>query len=201
VKARRPKPAGGAGQGGDGRGRRSGAAAVAAAIAVIATGAGAQYVQAHGGAKAAAFQCDPGLWEHVYNPERFDGSNRTCTLAIGTVEEAKRDPTGDRDYHIRLRLDPGQDWMLLPSNGEHQDGDLVLEVICAWEGKPEHTASAEKCKGYTNHVTIPAVGDHVAAVGESVVDKAHYHTCENISPRAQHCWAELHPVTSITRIS
>ena len=179
---------------------RAGAGGMAALIAVLATGAGAQYVQEHGGAKAPAFQCDKAIWDHLYNKERFDGSNRTCTLAVGTVERSEKDPTGDRDYHIRLRLDPGQDWMLLPSNYAHQDGDLVLEVICAHPGKPEHEPSRISCQGYQSHVWIPEVGDRIAAVGEYVVDKAHYNTCEGISPKAQHCWGELHPVTSITRI-
>jgi hypothetical protein len=183
-----------------GGGAKAGAGGMAALIAVLATGAGAQYVHAHGGAKAPAFQCDASLWDHLYNPERFDGSNRTCTLAVGTVERSEKDPTGDRDYHIRLRLDPGQEWMLTPSNYEHQDGDLVLEVICAHPGKDAHEPSRLSCQGYTSHVWIPERGDRIAAVGAYVVDKAHYNTCEGISPKAQHCWGELHPVTSIRRI-
>ena len=182
------------------RGSRGAAGGMAALIAVLATGAGAQYVEEHGGAKAPQFQCDKSIWNHLYHPERFDGSNRTCVLAVGTVEKSVKDGTGDRDYHIRLRLDPGQEWMLTPYNHRHQDGTLVLEVICAHDGKPTHTASAEACRGYASKVWIPRAGDRVAAVGEYVVDKAHYRSCQGISPNAQHCWGELHPVTSITRI-
>jgi hypothetical protein len=177
---------------------------MAALIAVLATGAGTQYVQAHGGARAPAFQCDPALWDpghpgHVYSPDRFQDSNRTCTLAVGTITLVKKDD--DMDYHLRLHLDGhGQDWMLAQSNRDHQGGDLVLEIVCAHEANRMTTdIHRDACAGYQNRVYVPKVGEHVAAVGTFVTDFAHYTGCP-VSRAAQHCWNELHPVTSITRI-
>lgn len=180
------------------RGSKASSGAMAALIAVVATGAGAHYVQAHGGSKAPAFQCDDALWDHTYSHERFRDSNRTCTLAIGTITLVQQDP--DMDDHIRLHLDPGQDWMLAQSNLDHQGGDLVLEVVCAHPANDKTTdIQKQACQGYTNKVTIPKVGDHVVAVGTFVTDMAHYNACP-VSRAAQHCWNELHPVTSITKV-
>ena len=180
------------------RGATAGSGALAALVAVVATGAGAHYVQTHGGAKAAAFQCDASLWDHTYSHERFRDSNRTCVLAIGTISLVQQDD--DMDDHIRLHLDSGQNWMLAQSNLDHQGGDLVLEVVCAHPANARTTAiQLQACQGYTNKVTIPRVGDHVVAVGTFATDMAHYNACP-VARTAQHCWNELHPVTSITKI-
>lgn len=182
-----------------GRGSRGAAGGMALLVAIVATGAGAQYVSEHGGAKAPAFQCDLSIREHVYNIERFDGSNRTCVLAVGTIALVKKDP--DLDYHIQLDLDEGQEWMVNPFNGRHQGGNLVAEPICAHAGlSGTQDRHRQACAGYTSKVHIPKVGDRVAVVGEFVVDKAHYRDCATVAPTAQHCWSELHPVTSITPI-
>ena len=175
---------------------RAGSGTLAALIAVVATGAGAHYAGQHGGTRAAAFQCDPSLWDHhLYSPERFRDSNRTCVLAVGTIELVQQDP--DMDDHIRMRLDPGQGWMVNQANLDHQGGDLVLEVVCAHAAVPATTdLQKQACAGYANRVRIPKVGEHVAAVGTFVTDMAHYNACP-VARTAQHCWNELHPVTSI----
>ena len=163
---------------------RHAAAAVAAAIAIVATGAGAQYVNSHGGKYA--FTCDSSLNKYVYKPERLIG-NHTCVLAIGIVEEVRTEDDGD--WHIQMHLDSGQDWMLAPGNRERQDGNLVLEVICAKFPIKQESAKIP-CQGFNDKILRPHKGDHIAAVGTYVFD------AEN----SQHSWAELHPVTSITQV-
>src|ERR1041385_7464889 len=88
---------------------RAGAGGMAALLALPPTGAGAQYVQEHGGAKAPAFQCDKAIWDHLYNKERFDGSNRTCTLAVCTCTLDGADGRPRLPHPAAARPRPGLD--------------------------------------------------------------------------------------------
>lgn len=89
----------------------------------------------------------------------------------------------DGDWHIQLRLDPGQEGLLNAKNISDQAGSLVLEIVCANTVTQADAVSA--CASYQNTVPVPQVGARILAVGAHVLDTAHG-------------WNEIHPVWSIT---
>lgn len=123
--------------------------------------------------------CDPALWDHVYHKDRLQVVY-DCYTVTGTIEKIRKEKDGDD--HILLHLDAGQESLLNEKNITEQHGDLVLEPIYV---HPPKQADAIACyDGYTNHVMIPSVGDHVSVMGSYVKD-------------TEHGWMEIHPVTSI----
>ena len=95
------------------------------------------------------------------------------------------DQNEDGDAHMLLKLDPGSEDLLLKKNKTKKQGDLVIEVVCAnavTEKKAEDT-----CRGYTNKINIPSVGDHVRVTGSYVND-------------SHNDWAEIHPVSKIEKL-
>ena len=106
-----------------------------------------------------------------------------CKTVTGTVMAVKREKDGD--YHIRVKLDSGQENLLNEKNIQVQHGCLVLEIICGCEVTQKD--AIEPCQGYVNNVRVPEKGEHVQVTGSYVYD-------------AEHGWMEIHPVTKIVLI-
>jgi hypothetical protein len=124
-------------------------------------------------------KCDPSLWDHVYDPSRLKVIDQ-CKVVTGIIDEL--DENSDGDTHMLLRLDPGFDDLLLKKNKTKKNGDLVVEVVC---GHPVSDKKAvDACKGYSNKVAIPKVGDRVRVTGSYVND-------------SHNDWAEIHPASRI----
>lgn len=139
--------------------------------------------------------CDPSLWNHVYHPNRLIVKQQ-CIAVTGIIVDATatqkvKEPDGvrhekDGDTHGWLKLDPEFQSLLNAGNLNDEGGNLVFEIVCRFPVTQKDAQAA--CQGYTDHVTLPAVGSHVRIVGTYVQDTFH----------AQ--WNEIHPVTSITVI-
>ena len=129
-------------------------------------------------------KCDKSLWNHVYHPERLQIID-TCKSVLGTIESKKSEADGD--FHIRLKLDPQFSNLINSANVNGQRGDLVVEPICQ-HTITESISAAVACSNFHQNINIPEVGSHVNVTGSYVLDKEH------------NGWAEIHPVTSITKI-
>src|SRR4051795_3484316 len=97
----------------------------------------------------------------VYHPERLKVKSR-CRIAVGVVEKVKPE-LYDGDFHIGLRLDPGQEKLLADGN-ERVGGTLIVEIV-PWD---------------RGRVLVPREGARVEVVGPWVDDTAHG-------------WNEIHP--------
>jgi len=121
---------------------------------------------------------------HVYSPDRLE-LLAACVDVTGTIEQESSQPDGD--YHVRLRLDPGQTCSGQPCldgrNLSELGGDLLLEPVC--ENPVTRKDAVAACLGYHNPLVLPPVGSHVTAVGPFVHD-------------IDHGWNEIHPLESIT---
>jgi hypothetical protein len=125
--------------------------------------------------------CNDQLWKYVYDHERLQVLDK-CKTVTGVIDESNADPDGDQ--HMLLKLDKGQKDLLLKKNKSKKDGDLVIEVVCANNITRKRALGA--CTGYTNHITLPAVGDHVRVTGSYVID-------------SHNGWSEIHPVSKIEK--
>ena len=123
------------------------------------------------------------LMVHVYHPDRLV-EKKGCVTVRGVIKKKIREPDGD--FHIRLKLDSGQDADLInDKNRTIQHGFLVFEPICV---SPVIQPSAKKaCKHFHQQISIPNVGDHVEVTGIHMLD-------------TEHGWLEIHPVTSIKKL-
>jgi hypothetical protein len=136
--------------------------------------------------------CDPALLAHVYHPNRLI-VNKDCITVTGTIVDAtanentkqqdgvRHEPDGDS--HGWLKVDPQFQNLLNAGNISAEDGNLVFEIICRYPITQADAKSA--CQGYTDKVSLPAVGTHVQIVGRYVQDTFHAK------------WMEIHPVTTI----
>jgi len=125
---------------------------------------------------------DPGsISSHVYIPGRLQ-TIKSCITASGTVT-AKRGEA-DGDYHILVQLDPQYSNLTNQANVDHQNGWLVVEIICVLT--VNQTDAIGPCQNYTNQITIPDIGQHITFSGPYVLDSEHFY------------WAEVHPVYSLT---
>jgi len=125
---------------------------------------------------------DPGsISSHVYIPGRLQ-TIKSCITASGTVT-AKRGEA-DGDYHILVQLDPQYSNLTNQANVDHQNGWLVVEIICVLT--VNQTDAIGPCRNYTNQITIPDIGQHITFSGPYVLDSEHFY------------WAEVHPVYSLT---
>jgi hypothetical protein len=123
-------------------------------------------------------------WDHVYHPDRLDVKEQ-CKVVTGVIDEVRSEKDGD--YHIRLRLDPGQGDLLNAKNEEVQGGDLVVEPIC--EHKVTQADAVASCENFAGGVKKPKKGQHVRVAGSYVHDT-----------EAGHGWMEIHPAVAITAI-
>ncbi|HXN53759.1 MAG TPA: SH3 domain-containing protein [Candidatus Acidoferrum sp.] len=146
-----------------------------------------------GTAQPVGTQCDAGLWNHVYHPQRLIVKQQ-CIAVTGTIVDATatqtvKQPDGvrhekDGDTHGWLKVDAEFENLLNAGNINDEGGNLVFEIVCRF---PVTQADAKAaCKTYTDRVTLPPVGSHVRIVGTYVQDTFHAK------------WNEIHPVTSIS---
>jgi hypothetical protein len=129
--------------------------------------------------RPAASDCNPALWEHVYDPERLEVIDK-CKVVTGVIEE--QDQNEDGDTHMLLKLDPGQDSLVNNRNLKKKNGDLVVEVVCA--NAVSDKKAKEACTNYSNAIPLPKVGDHATVTGSYVND-------------SHNGWMEIHPVSGI----
>lgn len=132
--------------------------------------------------RLAATGCDASLWNHVYTPARLQQLS-PCIAVTGTIEESDVDEDGDQ--HFLIKLDPGQQNLLLKRNLKKKRGDLVGEIVCANPTKQKKARKA--CAGYTNSIPLPTVGDRVRVTGTYVID-------------SHNGWAEIHPVSKLEKM-
>jgi len=128
-------------------------------------------------------KCDQSLWNHVYHPQRLQLVD-PCKIVSGIIESKRVEADGD--YHIRLKLDPQFIGLVNAANLKGQFGDLVVEPICI--NRVTQKDAMPSCQNFRQSIDIPEVGTHVLVTGSYVLDKQHGK------------WAEIHPVTSITKI-
>lgn len=128
-------------------------------------------------------KCDQSLWSHVYNPQRLQVVD-PCKTVSGIIESKRVEADGD--YHIRLKLDQQFSGLVNAANLKGQFGDLVVEPICM--NRVTQMDAIPSCQNFRQSIDIPAVGSHALVTGSYVLDKQHGK------------WAEIHPVTSITKI-
>ena len=57
--------------------------------------------------------CDASLWQHVYHSYRLEVKEE-CKVVTGTIDFLRKEADGD--YHIRLKLDSGQNNLLNEKN-------------------------------------------------------------------------------------
>ena len=127
-------------------------------------------------------QCDKAFWDRVYDPSRLKVLDQ-CKVVTGVIEE--QDANEDGDEHMLLKLDVGQDDLLTKRNLKKKNGDLVIEVVCA--NPVTDKKAVETCRGYSNPIKIPNVGDHVRVTGSYVND-------------THNDWTEIHPVSRIEKM-
>jgi hypothetical protein len=130
-----------------------------------------------------AQDCDAAtaLMKHVYHPDRLVPA-KGCVTVTGVIVKKLKEKDGD--FHVRLKLDPGQDADLVnDKNNEIQGGNLVFEPICV-NPVTQNSAKAA-CKHFHQKIMLPNKGDRVSVTGMHMLD-------------SEHGWLEIHPVTSIT---
>ena len=142
------------------------------------------------GAKAQTPRCDHALWHHVYNRQRL-AVNKACVSVTGAIVDASHGKhkdgarhEADGDSHNWLKLDAGQEQLLLPGNAQTQGGNLVFEIICRYRVTQADAKAA--CKNFKSAVELPPVGSHVRITGALISDLDH-----------QPIHREIHPVTRI----
>jgi hypothetical protein len=136
--------------------------------------------------------CGDHLWKHVYHPSRLvvlqDCVTVTGVIVDATADQATRQPDGvrheaDGDTHGWLKVDPPYANLINAGNAAKEGGNLVFEIVCHY--RVTQTDAKAACSGFTDHMTIPPVGSHVAIRGTLVREKNHSH------------WDEVHPVVGI----
>jgi len=136
--------------------------------------------------------CGDGLWKHVYHPSRLvvlqdcvtiSGTimDATAPLAHHSADGVRHEPDGDT--HGWLKVDPQFANLLNAGNQSDEGGNLVFEIVCRYHVTQPDAKPA--CAAYTDHVTLPPVGRHVAITGTLVREQNHAH------------WVEIHPVSKI----
>lgn len=134
--------------------------------------------------------CDASLWTHVYHPKRLQ-VNQQCLSVVGKLVDATKGKQkdgcrheADGDSHCWLKLDPGQETLLLRGNIEAQEGNMVVEIICRY--KVTQKDAVDACRNYKSKIKLPPVGSHVRITGALVSDLDH-----------QPIHREIHPPTAI----
>ncbi len=123
--------------------------------------------------------CDKKLWNFVWEPKRLQVLDK-CKTVTGTIVEKNADPDGDE--HMLLKLDAGQEDLLIKKNYTKKGGNLVIEAVCI--NHITRKIAKGVCNGYINHIQLPKVGDHVKVTGSYVVD-------------SHNGWAEIHPISKV----
>ena len=127
--------------------------------------------------KLTAESCDASLWKHVYQPERLRVIE-TCTAVEGRVVSVRQARDGD----LHIALDPDHKSAVNLANALHDEGDLIVEIVC--EHSAEDDAPKSACSGFVSKVTPPKTGDRIRVTGAYVTD-------------IEYGWNEIHPATRI----
>jgi len=117
---------------------------------------------------------------HVHSPSRLI-IVKSCVTASGSVSRIFE--ANDGDYDMRLTLDQAYRNLSNAANDRYQNGDLVVEIVCAHP--PTDTSAKPSCQNYVNQIPLPQVGQHITVKGPYVLDTGHGN------------WAEIHPVYSL----
>ncbi len=120
-------------------------------------------------AEGAEQPCAPGDQDpYVNRPERLQ-LLRPCLRVTGTVSYLHIE--NDGDVHIRVRLDPPYQSLLVDGN-RAQGGNLVVEPVCY--ALPLQADVMRLCASDPDRVSsIPQLGDHIWMEGRYVLDIGH----------------------------
>jgi hypothetical protein len=156
--------------------------------------------------------CVSSFWTHTYGAmSRFaDPPARTnlrhrCVSVRGQVESVSSERDGDKKIKLRVfptNFKPNGPYyrsdLLNKFNDQLMGGRLVVEIVCAGPVIDRNNHNAiNACMNYTNPVYVPRVGENVLIIGELVTDTGP----SAANPVQDHGWKEIHPVTSIRKIS
>jgi hypothetical protein len=126
-------------------------------------------------------QCDPSLWNYVYDPTRLTVMS-ACQTVTGTIVNQHASDDGDVD--MEFALDPPYANLLNAGNVSKLSGNLNIEAICQGPVHPDIPAAAPACRAFPKLLTLPPVGTHVQVTGTYVLD-------------TNHGWMEIHPISLI----
>jgi hypothetical protein len=126
-------------------------------------------------------QCDPSLWNNVYDPTRLKVM-APCMTITGTVINQHASDDGDID--MEFALDPQFANLLNSANLAKLSGNLNIEAICQAPIQPDTPQAVPACGSLSRRLTLPPVGAHAQVTGSYVLD-------------TNHGWMEIHPITAI----
>ena len=126
-------------------------------------------------------QCDPSLWNNVYDPTRLKVM-ASCMTITGTIINQHTSDDGDID--MEFALDPPFANLLNSGNVAKLSGNLNIEAICQASIQPDTPQAVPACHGLPRLLTLPPVGAHVQVTGTYVLD-------------TNHGWMEIHPISVI----
>jgi hypothetical protein len=129
--------------------------------------------------------CDQSIWNHVYQPARLRVVD-PCITITGTITKIGLNPDGDT--HILLAPDPQFLHYINNVNVKQLNGNLMVEAVCFHQIKPSLIDANAACQNYQSNIVIPPLHSHVQVTGSYVIDTE------------TGGWAEIHPVSSISRI-
>jgi hypothetical protein len=126
-------------------------------------------------------QCDPSLWNNVYDPTRLKVMT-SCVTVTGTIINQHASDDGDID--MEFALDPQFANLLNSANLAKLSGNLNIEAICQAPILPDTPQAVPACRGLPRLLTLPPVGAHAQVTGSYVLD-------------TNHGWMEIHPISVI----
>jgi hypothetical protein len=129
--------------------------------------------------------CDQSIWNHVYQPARLRVVD-PCITITGTITKIGLNPDGDT--HILLAPDPQFLHYINNVNVKQLNGNLMVEAVCFHHIKRSLIDANAACQNYQSNIVIPPLHSHVQVTGSYVIDTE------------TGGWAEIHPVSSISRI-
>ncbi len=155
--------------------------ALGLAMAILATPACGGSGSSPTTAVAAQPQCNPSLWNNVYDPTRLKVM-ASCMTVTGTIINQHASDDGDID--MEFALDPQFANLLNSGNVSKLSGNLNIEAICQAPIQPDTPAAVPACQGLPSLIVLPPVGTHVQVTGSYVLD-------------TNHGWMEIHPISVI----
>lgn len=126
-------------------------------------------------------QCDPTLWNNVYDPTRLKVMS-SCMTVTGTIINQHASDDGDID--MEFALDPQFTSLLNSGNVSKLSGNLNIEAICQAPIQADTPQAVPACRGLPRLLALPPVGAHAQVTGTYVLD-------------TNHGWMEIHPITLI----
>ena len=126
-------------------------------------------------------QCDPSLWNNVYDPTRLKVMS-SCMTITGTIINQHASDDGDID--MEFALDPPFANLLNSGNITKLSGNLNIEAICQAPIQPDTPQAVPASRGLARLLVLPPVGAHAQVTGSYVLD-------------TNHGWMEIHPISVI----